>query len=121
MPGIAIPSYLDREVWDAFTEMRRAKGKSKPYTTYAAKLVLYELHSLRGRGYDPNECLRQSIKYGWSDVFPPKEKSREFAHQGEDVRRTQDYLSSKPKWKPEDSQMALEAINQIKAKLRRVA
>lgn len=101
--------------------MRRAKGKSKPYTTYAARLILYELHSLRERGFDPNECLKQSIKHGWSDVFPLKEKSRESVHQGQDVRKTQDYLAARPEWKPEDSQRALQAVAEIKTKLRRVA
>jgi hypothetical protein len=72
---IAIPGYVDRETWEAFVEMRKAI--KKPLTTFAAKLVVYELQRIKDAGHDANAALRQSILNCWKDVFVPKEKTIE--------------------------------------------
>ena len=69
---IALPGYVDPEVWTAFEEMRRLI--KKPMTDYARKLIVYELQRIKDAGYCPNESLKQSIKCNWQDVFVPKDK-----------------------------------------------
>lgn len=88
---IAIPSYLEQEAWQAFVEMRRAKGKSRPFTPYAAKQIIYELQRIKDAGHDPNAALKQSILHGWSDVFPAKDKPIQAASNS-DYEKTQQWL-----------------------------
>ncbi len=71
------PSWIDKEVWDAFVEMRQAKGKRAPFTERAAKMLINELDRLRGQGHKPDEVLKQSVINGWSGVFPLKHLTRE--------------------------------------------
>ena len=78
---IAIPGYLDAEAWAAFCEMR--KTIKKPLTTYAAKLILYELQRIKDAGHSPNDSLKQSIINCWKDVFAPKVKTIEKASGGQ--------------------------------------
>lgn len=74
---IPLPSYIDREAWGALIEARKAKRV--PTTTYAAKLLLYELQRIKDAGHDPNAAIRQSILKGYTDVWPAKEKTIEQA------------------------------------------
>jgi len=53
------------------------KAIKKPLTTFAAKLVVYELQRIKDAGHDANAALRQSILNCWKDVFVPKEKTIE--------------------------------------------
>lgn len=69
---IALPSYIDREAWEGFEDMRRLI--KKPMTDRARKLVLYELDRLRKAGHDPNASLDQSVLHNWSDVYELKDK-----------------------------------------------
>ena len=78
---IPLPAFIDQEAWDGFCEMRKAKGKSRPFTLRAAKMVLVELYKLREAGHDPNACLDQSTYHGWSDVYALKEKQIQKAPQ----------------------------------------
>lgn len=66
------PSWIDAETWDAFVEMRKAKGKRAPFTARAAKMILHELDRLRSQGHNPDEVLRVSVMNGWSGVFALK-------------------------------------------------
>ena len=66
------PDWIDPEAWCAFHQMR-AKIKA-PLTAYAEKLIIGELVKLKGAGHDPQECLDQSIRNGYRDVFAPKDK-----------------------------------------------
>lgn len=70
---IPIPAWLDPEVWSAYCEMRKAKGKRAPFTVAAAKRVLYILDRMRSEGQSPNDVLWQSVVNGWSGVFPVKQ------------------------------------------------
>lgn len=74
LAALPLPGFLKPETWAAFVAMRKAKGQRAPLTTHAAILILNKLTALKGEGYDPNECLEQSIINGWSGVFPTKDK-----------------------------------------------
>ena len=69
-----IPSFISEDSWQAFEESRRKTCKA-PLTIYAAKLIIRELVRLKGAGHDPQECLDQSIRNGWRDVFPLRDKA----------------------------------------------
>jgi hypothetical protein len=69
-----IPTWITPESWQAFEEMRKKTCKA-PLTIYAAKLVVMELVRLKGAGEDPQACLDQSIRNGWRDVFPVRDKA----------------------------------------------
>lgn len=71
---IPLPAYINQEAWQGFVDMRKAMGRSKPFTTRAAVLILYELQRLKDAGHDPNTALDQSTLRGWADVYPPKDK-----------------------------------------------
>jgi len=71
---IPLPAYIDKEAWDGFCEMRKASGRTRPFTTRAATLILFELQRLKDSGQDPNACLDQSTRHGWADVYPLKDK-----------------------------------------------
>ena len=72
---IPLPSYIDPEAWSGFVEMRKAMPKSKPFTTRAATLILYELQRIKDAGHCPNAALDQSTLNGWADVWPAKDKA----------------------------------------------
>lgn len=65
----ALPSCIDRELWNAFCEMRKTMGKKVPFTDYAKVLILSDLLKYKGEGFDPNDSLKQSIMKGWRGVF----------------------------------------------------
>lgn len=88
---IATPGYIDRDTWEAFIVMR--KEIKKPLTTFAAKLVVYELHRIKEAGHCPNAALRQSILNCWKDVWPAKEKVIEKAS-GSQAEETKQWLDS---------------------------
>jgi len=71
---VPLPGYIDRDAWQGFIDMRTAMPKSKPFTTRAATLILYELQRIKDAGYDPNAALDQSTLHGWADVYVPQEK-----------------------------------------------
>jgi hypothetical protein len=90
---IPLPAYINREAWDGFVEMRRAMPKSKPFTTRAATLILYELQRIKDAGHDPNAALDQSTLRGWADVWPAKDKQIE-AKAGSGADKTRAYIDS---------------------------
>lgn len=92
---IPLPAYVDKEAWAGFVEMRRAMPKSKPFTTRAATLILYELQRIKDAGHDPNAALDQSTLRGWADVYPPKEKPIERAARSA-ADETRKMLDSRP-------------------------
>lgn len=80
---IPLPGYIDRAAWDGFCDMRAAMPKSKPFTTRAMTLILYELQRIKDAGYCPNAALDQSTLHGWSDVYMPQEKTIQPARRSE--------------------------------------
>ena len=73
-----IPLWITQESWQAFEESRR-KIKA-PLTPYAGKLILAELCKLKASGEDPQACLDQTIRNGWRDVFPLRDKAMKAQH-----------------------------------------
>lgn len=72
---IPLPNWVDKDAWLGFVAMRKAMGKTVPFTTRAATLVLKELIALKAQGYDPNACLDQSTMKGWRGVFATPHKA----------------------------------------------
>lgn len=67
-----LPAWLDPDTWDAYTEMRREKGKRAPFTDRARDLIIRKLDRMRAEGHNPNDALAESVMSGWTGVFPPK-------------------------------------------------
>jgi len=65
-----IPDWIDRELWDAFLEVRK-KCKAAS-TEYALSLIIKDLEKYKASGDDPNEILKKSIMSSWKGVFPLK-------------------------------------------------
>lgn len=65
-----LPDWVDREVWNAYLEMRKKK-RATP-TDRALKGILTQLGIFRNKGHDPNAILDTSIRSNWTDVYEPK-------------------------------------------------
>ncbi len=65
-----LPDWIDRELWDAFMEVR--KGKKAPPIEKALNLIIDKLTRLKEAGDDPSEVLKESIMRNWTSVFPLK-------------------------------------------------
>ena len=64
---IALPSYIDPELWAAFVESRKAM--KVPFTPLAQKLVIRRLMAFHADGWDANASLEKSAIYGYRGVF----------------------------------------------------
>lgn len=118
MKDFPLPTYIDRDRWIYFVELRQAKGKRAPFTHRAAVLILKKLTDMHSRGLDPNEALDEAVIHGWSSVFDPK---------GGIVRsveadRTVQYLQSRQFTPdPTNHDRITQQLRETRAKLRRVA
>jgi uncharacterized protein YdaU (DUF1376 family) len=65
-----LPDWVPVEAWNGYAEMR--KKIRKPMTTRAQALVLKTLDRIRESGYSVEECLDNSTRNGWIDVYEPK-------------------------------------------------
>lgn len=63
---------INNNTWQDFKDFR--KKIKKPMTERAEKLLLNRLVKLKEEGHPPERVLEQSIMYGWSSVFPLKDK-----------------------------------------------
>jgi len=74
-PGsvFVLPYWIDREAWLAYEDMRKAKKKVP--TDRARKLIIKKLEKLKAQGNDPDECLNQSSRMDWTDVYAVQEKN----------------------------------------------
>jgi len=74
----ALPTWVDREAWEGFVEMRKRQEKLSrgkiAWTARAEKLVIVELYKLHDKGHDANRALDESALKGWTDVYCPKDK-----------------------------------------------
>lgn len=68
---IPLPSWVEKEAWDEFVDMR--KRLKKPLTQRAAERQLFRLFKLKEAGHDPNASLVQSADHYWLDCYPPKD------------------------------------------------
>jgi hypothetical protein len=69
---VTLPSWVSKEVWDAFVEMRNKLRK--PLTDEGRPAVILRLDTLRTDGNDPSAVLRQSIMNSWQGVFELKDR-----------------------------------------------
>ena len=65
-----IPDWIDKELWEAFLEIRKQKKAAS--TDYALSLIIKSLEKFKAGGEDPNEILKRSIMNSWKGVFPLK-------------------------------------------------
>lgn len=68
--GELLPDWIDPELWTAFVEMRKAKGRHAPLTETGKKLLIMKLGRLRSQGHPPNEVIGESVMNGWSGFHP---------------------------------------------------
>lgn len=69
--AMEIPSWLPRDDWNAYLEIRRGK-KNVVETEHALKGIISQLEKFKAEGYDPVAILNISIQNSWTGVFPPK-------------------------------------------------
>lgn len=70
-----LPSWIDKEAWEAYLEMR--KSIKKPMKTERAiKLAIHKLEVLLKQGHDPTAVLDQSIFNSWQGLFPIKDEGK---------------------------------------------
>ena len=65
--GFEIPTWIDKEAWNGFVEMR--KHVRSPLTEHAKKLAIKELNKLKEVGNDPTKVLNQSTMRSWKGLF----------------------------------------------------
>ncbi len=68
--AFVLPDWIEVEAWDAFMTVRAKKKAAS--TDYALNLIIKSLTKFREQGHDPMDCLNNSIKAGWSDVYEPR-------------------------------------------------
>jgi hypothetical protein len=67
-----LPEWINRNIFDAFVEMR--KKIKKPLTDHAIKLAIVKLEKLRAGGENPNEILNEAILRTWTGLWSLKDK-----------------------------------------------
>lgn len=67
-----LPDWIPVEQWQAFVDMRKAKGSRTPFTDAARDGIVQDLGKIRDAGHDVADALRRSVINGWSGVFEPK-------------------------------------------------
>jgi hypothetical protein len=72
----SLPDWVDRELWDAYEEMR-VKIK-KPMTDTARKLALDKLKKLEAEGHTSDVVLRHSILNCYQGLFAPSSSTNGF-------------------------------------------
>lgn len=68
----SLAAWVPENEWAAFEESR--KRLRKPMTDRARSLVIIELEKLKDAGHDPASVLQQSVRKGWLDVFPLRDR-----------------------------------------------
>ena len=71
------PDWLDPADWKDFIDFRREKRK--PLTPGGQKRMLNRLADFVSQGHNAAKMLDQSIRNGWTDVYPAKDEKAETA------------------------------------------
>lgn len=82
-----LPDWIPHIPWEAYVEMRKRKGKAP--TPFALELVAKKLYGFQQQGHDPGAVLEQSIRSGWTDVYPVRDGGNYAASGGNTVNRAQ--------------------------------
>ena len=64
-----LPEWMPKSAWDRYLEMR-ASMSNRPITQGVIQQLISKLDELRGGGHDPEAVLNQSVRAGWSEVYP---------------------------------------------------
>lgn len=62
------PSFIPRDAWDAFVEMRKAKGSRAPWTKGARDIAVRNLKAMDDQGEPIGDVLWKCVEHGWSGV-----------------------------------------------------
>lgn len=89
---IALPSYIDPELWSAFVESRKAM--KVPFTPAAQKLVVRRLMKMHSEGWDANASLEKSAIYGYRGVFEVVKRAVETKEQTPARQVSDDHLKA---------------------------
>jgi hypothetical protein len=116
--NIPLPAYIDPEAWAGFVEMRKASGRTRPFTTRAATLILFELQRIKDAGHCPNAALNQSTMKGWADVWPAKDKQLERKQTVDEFeagrQKFEEWRNRSPEQKDAANRARLAAVQAIK-------
>jgi len=85
--AFSLPDWIPHLVWEAYIEMRKRKGKAP--TPFALELVTKKLHGFMQQGHDPGAVLEQSIRSGWTDVYPVRDGGNYAAGGGNSANKSQ--------------------------------
>ncbi len=80
---IILPSWMPSHLWESFIEVRKTKNKKTADKFSALTLILNKLDKWKSEGYDPVDILETSVMSGWSGVFKPKQKQKQYGGQME--------------------------------------
>jgi uncharacterized protein YdaU (DUF1376 family) len=109
---IVIPTWIKKETWDAFLEIRKSKGAKN--TDIAIKLLISKIGKLRADGHDVDDVLKESIMNGWKGVFPLKTGGKD--GRGNDSKggfRIPEYKGEHAELSPEERAKNVERIRQL--------
>lgn len=62
------PAFIPRDAWDAFVEMRKAKGSRAPWTKGARDRAVHLLKQMDDLGDPVGDVLWKCVEHGWSGV-----------------------------------------------------
>lgn len=65
------PEGVSADAWDEFLAQRKRKRATN--TEYALGLVESEINKLKEQGFSPQALVEQSIRRGWTDIYPIKD------------------------------------------------
>lgn len=66
-----VPDWIPSDAWNAYLKLRKAKRAK--VTPEAVELLIRDLAKWRAEGKDVRAILEQSVKNGWTGIFPVKE------------------------------------------------
>jgi hypothetical protein len=71
-PDIAIPEFLDKDLWEKFKEHR--KKIKKPMTDHAIVLFLNKIIKFKEKGYNVHDLIEYSIECGYPSIYEPRKQ-----------------------------------------------
>jgi len=86
-----LPTYVDKNTWSDYCEMR--KKIKKPLTEVAIPRLLKKLARFNSQGLDVNEMLDDSIQNSWQGVYEPKQKGGNGSSRKEGVKKTMEIFA----------------------------
>lgn len=66
---LPLPEWLPKAAWGRYLEMR-CSMRDRPATSGVLQQLIRKLDELRGEGHDPELVLNQSVRGGWSELYP---------------------------------------------------